>query len=133
MRKMILFLLTLLIGAVFFISCGPEPDPRPWEPWNEVEHWDTLVPGVHFNFQLEATINWDTAYFVQPASQGWSELYVSSDSASYYMLIYSPEYSFTGLDTIEIELMRDPSVWQHDPIEYYTHLFYFNIKAPGGE
>lgn len=123
MKKLILILL-LVAGCFLLFNCGPEPPA--WEPWNEVEHRDTLSSGEHFVFQLEATTNWDTIYVTQAPSHGFVEIFESTDSASYYKLFYNPEYNYTGADTLEIELMREEGEWE-DTIEYFTHFFYFTI------
>ncbi len=123
--KKLLMITASLVCCLLLFNCD-EPEPPSWEPWNEVVHRDTLSPGAHFVIQLEATTNWDTIYFTQEALHGSSEIFESSDSASYYKLFYHPEYTYTGTDTIEIELMREEGKWE-DTIEYFTHFFYFTI------
>ena len=133
MKRILLMLLLFPLVFAFFVNCGEEEPPiEPWEPWNEVIHRDTLRPGEHFIFQMEATSLWDTAYFIQPATLGESAIYESSDSVSYHMLFYYPGSSAIGFDTIEVELNRQPGVWAGNS-EYFTHFFYFYIQTDGGE
>lgn len=126
--KKITMILVFIIFSILLLTCG--------EPWEDVQHYVTLYQGEEYNFQLNPTTKWDTAYFPEilgkeayPLFAESFELYIKDGDPPYYNFLYIADDEYTGEDEARISLKR----YNNGSFDSgFAHYFYFTILAPEG-